>query len=63
MFEIRQAAHLLVGIWGEDAADYARRRRAEESDRAAWRTWTRIVDEVERFLGDAPPPYQPPPYQ
>jgi hypothetical protein len=59
MPEIRQAAHLLIGIWGEGAATYARRRRAGEVDPVTRDIWERIVDEVERYLGQmAPPTYQ-----
>jgi len=56
MLEIRQAAHLLIGIWGEGAATYARRRHAGEADPVNRDIWERIVDEVERYLGDVTPP-------
>jgi hypothetical protein len=52
MMEIRQAAHLLIGIWGLEASEYARLRRAHEMDDAARRTWSMIVEEVDRYIDE-----------
>ena len=52
MTEIRQAAHLLIGIWGRGAGAYARHCRASEIDHAARWTWSRIVEEVDRFIDE-----------
>ena len=52
-----QAASLLVGLYGESAAEYAnaRRRRVQQNgDLVATRTWDLIVSEVKRLVKAAP---------
>lgn len=55
--DIWQAATLLIGVYGRDAAAYAddrRSERQEHGDLTAARTWHLIVSEIEQLMGTAP---------
>jgi hypothetical protein len=56
-YDAWQAASLLVGLYGNSAADYANDRRTRERQSGDWmatRTWDLIVTEIERMLLAAP---------
>jgi len=55
--DIWQAATLLIGVYGREAAAYADGRRSERQeygDHTAARTWHLIASEIEHLLGTAP---------
>jgi hypothetical protein len=55
--DILQAATLLIGVYGRDAAAYADGRRSEVEtcgDAVATRTWQSIVTQIEHLLQSAP---------
>lgn len=55
--DIWQAATLLIGVYGRDAAHYADGRRSEQEeigDSDAARTWNLIASEIEQLMQRAP---------
>ncbi len=55
--DILQAATLLIGVYGRDAATYADGRRSEVEncgDAVATRTWESIVTQIEHLLRFTP---------
>ena len=57
LHDIWQAATLLIGVYGRDAANYADGRRTEQEqigDSDAARTWTLIASEIEHLMHTAP---------
>ena len=55
--DIWQAATLLIGVYGREAAAYADGRRSERQeygDHTAARTWHLIASEIEHLMGTAP---------
>ena len=55
--DIWQAATLLIGVYGREAAAYADERRNERQDngdQVAAETWTLIVAQIEQLLQIAP---------
>jgi hypothetical protein len=55
--DIWQAATLLIGVYGREAAAYADDRRCEHQengDHTAARTWHLIASEIEHLMGTAP---------
>lgn len=56
-YDAWQAASLLVGLYGPNAARYADDRRAQVQQTGDWvatKTWDLIVSEIERLLRTAP---------
>lgn len=55
--DIWQAATLLVGVYGREAAEYADGRRSEQEeigDRDAAQTWRLITSQIQHLLQSAP---------
>ncbi len=55
--DIWQAATLLIGVYGRDAAAYADHRRSERQEHGdlnAARTWNLIASEIEQLMVTAP---------